>query len=255
MTNLSRVALIRTPSPALADGIVTHIDRQPVNLDLARQQHATYARTLRENGWQPEEVEPADDCPDSVFVEDTVIVFGGLAVITRPGVDSRLAETAGTEAAVRKLGLEVATITAPGTIDGGDVLQAGETVFVGRSGRTNAEGIRQLRRILSGRGRAVVAVPLANILHLKSAVTPLPDGTFLMWPGFVDPALFGPVRMVSEEQGAHVVPLDAERVLLSAAAPKTAELLDDLGFTPIVVDVSEYEKLEGGVTCLSVLIR
>lgn len=254
VTNLERVALVRDPSSRLAEGLVTHIERQPVDLGLARKQHAAYIDALRDNGWRSQPVDPADDHPDSVFVEDALVVFGGLAIITRPGAESRRGETAAAEAAVTALGLEVARITGPGTLDGGDVLQAGRTVFVGRGGRTNAEGIRQLRRILDGRGKAVVAVPLREVLHLKSAVTRLPDGTFLMWPGYVDPILFGPVRMVPEESGAHVVPLGRDKVLLAASAPQTADLLADLGFTPVPVDISEYEKLEGCVTCLSVLV-
>ena len=100
----------------------------------------------------------------------------------------------------------------------------------------------------------MVGVPLGKVLHLKSAVTALPDGTFLLLPGLVPAELFPAVRSVQEEAGCHVVPLGADRVLIAASAPRTAALLEDLGFTPIVVDISEFEKLEGCVTCLSVLL-
>ena len=155
---------------------------------------------------------------------------------------------------VESLGLRTACIREPGTLDGGDVLQAGQTVYVGRGGRTNGEGIRQLRALLAPLGRTVIAVPLGNVLHLKSAVTALPDGTFLLLPQLVPAELFPAVRPVDEEAGCHVVPLGGDQVLIAASAPRTAELIDDLGFTPVVADISEFEKLEGCVTCLSVLL-
>jgi dimethylargininase len=233
---------------------VTHIERTAVDVDLARRQHEAYVAAVAGCGWRTVAVAPADDCPDSVFIEDTVVVCGDLAVITRPGAPERRPETVAVEATVRNLGLTVTHIEAPGTLDGGDVLQLGSTVYVGRGGRTNAEGIRQLRRALAGAGRAVVAVPLEKVLHLKSAVTALPDGTVLAWGDLVDTGLFPAVRRVPEESGAHVVLLGGDDVLIAASAPHTAELIADLGFSPVTVDISEYERLEGCVTCLSVLI-
>ena len=157
-------------------------------------------------------------------------------------------------AAVRELGLDVRRIDAPGTLDGGDVLQIGQTVFVGHGGRTNAEGIEQLRLALAPMGCAVVPVQLTNVLHLKSAATALPDGTVLIWDGLIDHELFPAVRPVPEEPGAHVVLLGGTDVMIAASAPRTATLLTDLGYTPVVLDISEFERLEGCVTCLSVLI-
>jgi dimethylargininase len=246
--------LVRRPSGRLAEGIVTHISRVPVDVALARAQHAAYADALAGNGWTVRQAPAAEDCPDSVFIEDTVVICADLAVLTRPGAPARRAEVAGVAAVAEALGLRTARIEAPGTLDGGDVLQAGHTVYVGRGGRTNGEGIRQLRALLAPLGRTVVAVPLANVLHLKSAVTALPDGTFLLLPELVPAGLFPAVRPVSEESGCHVVPLGGDRVLIAASARRTAGLLDDLGFTPVVVDISEFEKLEGCVTCLSVLL-
>jgi dimethylargininase len=247
------LALVRRPSSRLAEGLVTHIERTPVDVALARQQHEAYVTALTGSGWAVREVPLADDCPDSVFVEDTAVVCGSTAVLTRPGAEQRRAELAGTEQAVRMAGLDVVRIEPPGTLDGGDVLQVGPTVYVGRGGRTNAEGIRQLRDHLAKLGRTVVPVSLGPVLHLKSAVTALPDGTFLGWPGLVDPAPFAELRPVPEESGCHVVPLNAERLLIAASAPRTASMLADLGFTPVVVDISEFERLEGCVTCLSIL--
>ncbi|GAA4675854.1 dimethylargininase [Phytohabitans rumicis] len=246
------IALVRRPSSRLAEGLVTHIERSTVDIELARRQHDAYSAALEGAGWTVRDVVPAEHCPDSVFVEDTVLVCGNRAVLARSGAPQRRPEVAGTESAVRAVGLDVTRIETPGTLDGGDVLQAGDTVYVGRGGRTNGEAIRQLRRLLPD--RRVVGVPLGRVLHLKSAVTALPDGTFLTWPGLVDTAVFPAVRTVDEEPGCHVVPLGGDRVLIAASAPKTAALLDDLGFTPVVVDISEFEKLEGCVTCLSVLV-
>ena len=247
-------SLIRPPSSRLAEGIVTHIGRTEVDVVLARDQHAAYAGALAACDWTVRPVPAADDCPDSVFVEDTVVVCEDLAVLTRSGAEVRRPEVAGVADLVGALGLRAARIEAPGTLDGGDVLQTGSSVYVGRGGRTNGEGIRQLRALLAPLGRTVIAVPLRRVLHLKSAVTALPDGTFLLLPDLVPSELFPAVRPVQEEGGCHVVPLGGDRVLIAASAPRTAALLDDLGFTPVVVDIGEFEKLEGCVTCLSVLL-
>ena len=250
------IALVRRPSPRMADGIVTHIDRTPVDVERAAAQHAAYVDALAAAGLEIREVEPADDLPDSAFVEDTMVVCDGLAVLSRPGAAERQAEVAGAEEAVRALGLDVERIQAPGTLDGGDVLQVGDTVYVGRGGRTNGEGIRQLRRHVATRGRTVVPVALRQVLHLKSAVTALPDGTFIAADAdLVDSAPFPTLRTVPEEGGAHVVVLGGGAVLMAASAPRSAELFADLGFDVVTVDVSEFEKMEGCVTCLSVLVR
>lgn len=244
---MSGIALVRKPGPRIADGIVTHLDRHPVDVELAAAQHDAYAAALEANGWRTAHVAPADDLPDGPFVEDAVVVSGRLAVLTRPGAPERRAEVASVAAAVQELGLETVRIEGPGTLDGGDVLQVGETVYVGRSARTNDEGIAQLAGYLPG----VVPVELRGVLHLKSAVTALPDGTLIGDPAYVDlPGLLVP----HEEAGAHVVPLGGDLILMAASAPKTAELLEQRGLTTVVVDISEFEKLEGCVTCLSVLL-
>jgi dimethylargininase len=247
-------SVVRLPSSRLAEGIVTHISRTVVDVDLATRQHAAYVAALETSGWAVRPAPDAPDCPDSVFVEDTVVVCDDLAVLTRPGAPQRRAEVDGVAPVMASLGLRTARIEAPGTLDGGDVLQAGTTVYVGRGGRTNGEGIRQLRALLAPLGRTVTGVPLGEVLHLKSAVTALPDGTFLLLPDLVPAGLFPAVRPVTEESGCHVVPLGGDRVLIAASAPRTAAFLADIGFTPVVVDISEFEKLEGCVTCLSVLL-
>ncbi|MFI2188448.1 dimethylargininase [Streptomyces sioyaensis] len=252
----SQQALVRRPGPRLAEGLVTHIDRRPVDPALALRQWETYVQVLRDHGWQTTEVAPADDCPDAVFVEDTLVMFRNVALLARPGAGPRRPEVPAARAAAEALGCSVNEIRAPGTLDGGDVLKVGDTVYVGRGGRTNGEGIRQLRAAFEPLGARVAAVPVSRVLHLKSAVTALPDGTVIGYPPLVDdPALFPRFLPVPEESGAHVVLLGGGRLLMAAGAPKSAELLTDLGYQPVVVDIGEFEKLEGCVTCLSVRLR
>ncbi|WP_409060804.1 dimethylargininase [Streptomyces sp. SYP-A7185] len=252
----SRKALVRRPGPRLAEGLVTHVERTPVDAGLALAQWEAYADALRAHGWETVEVEPSDDCPDAVFVEDAVVVFRNVALIARPGAESRRPETAAVEEAVARLGASVNWVWEPGTLDGGDVLKVDDTLYVGRGGRTNAAGVRQLRAVFEPLGARVVAVPVSKVLHLKSAVTALPDGTVIGHPPLVDtPSLFPRFLPVPEESGAHVVLLGGAKLLIAASAPKSAELLAELGFDPVVVDIGEFEKLEGCVTCLSVRLR
>lgn len=251
----SRRALVRRPSPFLADGLITHIDRSPIDIDLAGTQWQGYVDALTGNGWQTFEVPPAPDCPDSVFVEDTVVMFGGSAVLGNPGADERKPETGGTYEALVDLGYPVHRMTS-GSLDGGDVLKMGSVVYVGRGGRTDAAGIAEFRSILEPMGGTVIAVPLTKVLHLKSAVTALPDGTIIGYPPLVDDRAFFPhFRPMPEEAGAHVVDLGGGRLLMASSAPRSAERIADLGYTPILVDITEFEKMEGCVTCLSVRLR
>lgn len=216
----------------LAEGLVAHIERVTVDSPLA------------------------DDCPDAVFVEDAVVVFDNLAVITRPGADSRRGEIVEVDKLVTSMGLSINHIEAPGTLDGGDILKVVDVVYVGRGGRTNAEGLRQLRRILEPLARTVIAVPLNRVLHLKSAVTALPDGTVIGYlPAVDDPAFFPHFVPVPEESGAHVVCLGGDRLLTAADCPETIAMLEDRGYTVTAVDISKFQKLEGCVTCLSVRLR
>lgn len=252
----TKVALVRAPASTLADGLVTHIKRKQVDLELADKQWDGYVAALNAAGWQTVEVAPRDDLADSVFVEDTVVMLGKLAVITNPGADSRKPEVEATEAALVDLGIKIDRIVSPGALDGGDVLKVGKTIYVGRGGRTNGEGIRQLRAIAATQGYTVVAVPVTKALHLKTAVTALPDGTVIGYPPLVDDqGIFERFLPVPEAHGTAVVVLAADTVLMSSSAPKSAELFRELGYRVIAVDISEFEKLEGCVTCLSVRLR
>ena len=251
-----RVALVRPPSPRLAEGLLTHLERHPVDAALAVEQWRRYVAALNANGWQTVEVAAAPDCPDSAFVEDTMVVFGETAVLARPGANERRPEVADAAAAVEALGYRCVPIIAPGTLDGGDVLKVGDTVYVGLGGRTNAEGIAQLAAAFEPLGAKVVTVPITKVLHLKSAVTALPDGTIIGWePAVDDPSVFPSFLPMPEEGGAHVVVLDDHRLLMSAGCPRSAELLRSRGYEVVEIDIGEFVKLEGCVTCLSVRLR
>lgn len=253
-------AVVRRPGPRLADGIVTHIEKSAVDVDLAMRQWSAYCKALAEAGWAIVEMPPADDCPDAVFVEDVLVVHDDLAIVTSPGAPERRPETEGVAELAAGLGLEVARIEPPGTLDGGDVLRvvtsALTTVYVGLGGRTNGRGIHQLASLLTPRGVRVQAVPVERALHLKSAVTALPDGTVIGWDPVVDDRDAFPQYLgMPEEGGAHVIRVGEDHLVMAASAPRSAELLRDRGYRVTTVDISEFEKLEGCVTCLSVRLR
>jgi dimethylargininase len=261
MTPTPMRALVRRPGPRLSDGIVTRIERVAVDPDLAMRQWEDYGTALTTVGWQTIEVPPADDCPDGVFVEDTMVVYRDLAVISRPGAATRRRETLAAEATVRTAGYRIERISGPATLDGGDVLKVGSTIYVGITDRTDAAGAAQLAGFFGPLGATVVPVPTTKVLHLKSAVTALPDGRVIGYPPLVDdPSAFDEFLPVPEEAGAHVVLLGPDRdgvqlLLMAAGAPGTADLFAASGYRPVIVDISEFEKLEGCVTCLSVRLR
>ena len=251
-----RMAIVRHPAASLARGEITHIKRKPVRLTKAEEQWAAYTAALEAEGFTTLELEQDDNFPDSVFVEDTVVMLGQDAVIASPGAESRRGEEAEMAAALDDLGLVSHHIRLPGTLDGGDVLKVGKTIYVGSSSRTNGEGIRQFRLIARDLGYTVVAVPVSRALHLKSSVTALPDGTVIGHSSLVDnPSLFERYLEVPEVSGVAVVVLSLSSVLIASSAPKTAALIESLGYRVVTVDISEFEKLEGCVTCLSVRIR
>jgi len=251
---MARVALVRRPGPLLAAGQLTHLPRRPLDLDRARAQHTAYRTALAEAGWRVVDAPAADDLPDAPFVEDTAVVLDGRVVLTRPGSPMRAREVPSVAAALAGLG--VATVPLPaGRLDGGDVLRVGDLLYVGLSTRTDDAGAAALADLAAADGLAVRVVPVTGALHLKTAVTALPDGTLLGEPDRVDAAALGtPVLPVPEPAGADVLLLGGDRVGLSAAAPKTAALLAGRGLVPVPLELSEFEALEAGPTCLSVLL-
>ncbi len=259
-----RVALVRRPSPQLADGLVTHIKRSSaVDSELALRQWHGYVDALLATGFVVREVEPVPDCPDGVFIEDPLLVFGDLAVVAAPAAPSRMPEVAGARKAATVHGLRVVELAgAPGgrrspegtiALDGGDVLRVGDTAYVGVGGRTTQGGATAMAHHLGGVGLTVVPVPVSKTLHLKSQVTALPDGTVVGYEPLVDDPSFWPSFLaVPEPEGAHVVVLDPHTVLMSDAAPASAAIFRDRGLAVAAVPMSEFIKLEGSVTCLSV---
>jgi dimethylargininase len=253
---MAGTAIVRRPSPRLAEGIVTHRRRTRVDVDRALEQWERYVDVLSDHGWDIVEAPPADEHPDGVFIEDAAVVLRGVAVLTRPGAAERRGEVDTVAPILERMSLHPRRITAPGTLDGGDVMATGDTVFVGLGGRTNAEGARQLSEALEPAGMSVVTVPNRRVLHLKSAATALPDGTVIGYPAALeDPAAFPRFLAAPEEAGAHVVRLGDGAMLMATSAPSTAALLEERGLRAVIVDIGEFEKLEGCVTCLSVRVR
>jgi len=248
-------ALVRPTSRRLAEGQLTHRKRVEIDIDLAERQWSAYCDALTRSGFEIISVPCAEELPDSVFIEDAVIMFGDLAVLTSPGAASRRAEIEAVQVTVSQLAIEIKTLKLPGTLDGGDVLKVGTTVYVGQSQRTNAEGLKQLADLLEPRGYQVVGVPITRVLHLKTAVTALPNGTIIGHPDDIDDPKIFPNFLPLPEKGGAVVVLSKDTVLMAASVPKSIALIKEKGFQVQTVDISEFEKLEGCVTCLSVRIR
>jgi dimethylargininase len=249
--------LTREVSSALAVCELTHLERCSIDVDLARQQHAAYERALRDAGYAVERLPATAAMPDSVFIEDTAVVVDELAILTRPGAESRRIETPAVAEALARY-RTVHAIEPPGTVDGGDVLVVGHRVFVGRSTRTNADAVAQMRQILTPHGYTVCDVEVRACLHLKSAVTALGDDLLLANPAWIDaPAFAGFERIdVDPKEGMAANALRvADRVIYPTAFPRTAERLAARGLRLELVDASELAKAEGAVTCCSLIIK
>lgn len=250
-------AITREPARSLTGCELTYVGRQPIDAARAAGQHRDYRRAL-EDGWARVVALPAvDGLPDSVFVEDTAVVLDGLAVITSPGVASRRPEVELIEAEVARL-RPVARITPPATLEGGDVLRVGRRLFVGLSPRTNRAGVEALRGLAAPLGYEVVPVALRGCLHLKTACTAADDETILLNPEWVDGEAFrgyGRVAVHPAEPWAANTARVGPLLLVGAAFPRTAEALARLGLDVRPVDVSEFAKAEGGLTCMSLIFE
>lgn len=248
-------ALTREISPAIRGCELTHLPRAPIDLALARAQHAEYEKCLEAVGCTIIRIAAGDNMPDSVFIEDTAVVVPQLAIIARPGADSRRSETAAVADALRPHRV-LAQIEAPGTMDGGDVLVAGRLVFVGLSGRTNQEGVRQLRVILAPYGYTVEHIEVHGCLHLKSAVTLVGENLLLMNSAWLPDGSFRSFDRVEvdprEPLAANAVLANAQ-VICAASFPRTRDRLQAKGLRACAVDVSELAKAEGALTCCSLI--
>src|SRR5687767_1712424 len=251
------IVFTRPVPDSITECELTHLVRQPVDVANARRQHAEYESALRNLGCNVRQLPALHDHPDSVFIEDTALVFDECAVITRPGAESRRGETADVAEALRPL-RRIYHIEGPGTLDGGDVLRVGGRLYVGASTRSNEDGARQLADALGAHGYSVKRVPMRDCLHLKTAVSTLPDDTVLLDPRCVDADCFDGTRSLEvhpvEPQGANVLVV-GDVVIVPASAPRTRDALAAAGYKTMQLDASELAKAEGGLTCCSLLLR
>jgi len=252
---MTRIAITREVSPAIARCELTHLERVAIDLAAARAEHEAYERCLTALGCAVQRLPSDPELPDAVFVEDTAVVFEELAVITRPGAVSRRAEVPAVAEALAPY-RRTAWIESPGTLDGGDVLRIGTRVLVGRSARSNAAGVAQLRAILDGYGYSVEEVGVDGCLHLKTAVTAVAADLLLanrQWVAAEALAGFDVVDVdPSEPFGANALRV-GDAVVYSTAFPRTRERLEARGLRVEGVEAGELAKAEGGVTCCSLI--
>jgi dimethylargininase len=249
------IAITRPVSPTLAQCELTHLAREPIDPVRATAQHATYEHLLSALGATLVRVPPAPELPDAVFVEDTAIVLEEIAVITRPGALTRQLESPAVASVIAKY-RPVLSMTPPATLDGGDVLQLGRTLFVGRSSRTSWEGIEQLQSLLAPFDYHIVPIEFTGCLHLKSAVTEVADGVLLLNPAWASSAAFSSFEVIPidarEPYAANALRV-ADTVVHPAQFPWTHQHLVRRGLCVASIDCSELAKAEGGVTCCSVV--
>lgn len=220
----------------------------------ALEQHAAYVEALRGCGLAVIVLEADEDYPDSVFVEDTVVLSENTAVITRPGAASRRGEEKSMALALAEFYPKLGRVLAPGTLEGGDVMRAGDRFFIGLSGRTNPTGAQQLAAILQRHGYETVLVPLLKVLHLKTGVSCLGDNRLLACGEFLAQPLFSSFDVIpvpaEESYAANSLRVNG-RVLVPAGFPRTRQAIEHAGYETIALDVSEFRKLDGGLSCLS----
>ncbi|WP_086739226.1 dimethylarginine dimethylaminohydrolase family protein [Erythrobacter colymbi] len=249
-------AYLRTPSPDMASACeLTFMDRAPIDMELAVRQHQSYADALHHAGADVIMFPALEGHPDCAFIEDTLLCLPEIVIAMRLGVASREAEGGAT---VGELGLdrESASIEAPGTLEGGDILRVGKRLYVGLSSRSNRAGIDQLKALVGCFGYDVVAVPMTKALHLKTAVTCVAPGVIVGNRQWVDPSIFSPMQFVdiadTEPFAGNVLLVD-RTAIMPIAHSRTAEIVANLVDAIVLVDVSEFAKAEAGVTCLSVV--
>ena len=251
-----RIAITRPVSASIGRCELTHLDRQPIDVDRARAQHHRYEQALAALGCRVERLPEEPELPDAVFVEDAAVVLDELAILARPGAASRRPETRTVARALEPY-RRLVPIRAPGTLDGGDVLRVGRTLYVGLSGRSNRAAIEQMRATLAPLGYAVQGVAVDGCLHLKSAVTQVAADTLLVNRGWLDVSAFGDLRLVDVDPGepaaANALRIEGT-VIYAAAYPRTRKRLEERGIGVHAVDVSELAKAEGAVTCCSLIL-
>jgi dimethylargininase len=248
-------AITRAVSRSITQCELTHLERVPIDLERAREQHRAYENALRSLGVDVHPLPEEPDLPDSVFVEDTAIVLDECAVITRPGAESRRPET-GSVALALAGDRELIVIQAPGTVDGGDVLLLDRTIYVGLTSRSETSAIRQMQAGLAPYGYQVVGVPVTGCLHLKSAVTRAARDLLLVNPAWVETDRFPGFRFLevdpSEAYAANILTV-ADVALYQPVFPQTLKKLEAARIPLVLVDASELGKAEGALTCCSLI--
>lgn len=251
------MAATRPVSPSLARCELTHLPREPIDVERAARQHEAYEDVLRSLGATPTRMAAAPELPDAVFIEDTAIVLDEIAVITRPGAPSRRGETAAVESFLRAY-RPVHALQAPATLDGGDVLRLDRSLYVGGSSRTNEHSIEQLRGFVAPFGYRVIPVAFTGALHLKSAVTALSDDTVLLNPAWVSPTAFPGYKAIfvdeREPYGGNALRV-GDAIVYPTHFPRTRDRLIEGGFRVAEVDLGELAKAEGAVTCCSLIFE
>ncbi len=251
--NRMKQAVVCEPGKHFADGLST-ADLGRADLVLALEQHRKYCEALEDDGIGLIRIPPADHYPDSTFVEDTCVITGNTAVITRPGHPSRQGEE-DLVAKVLAAHFPLARITAPGLLDGGDVLVAEDRMFIGLSRRTNREGALQLAGIAEQEGLHPRIIPVREGLHLKSGVNYLGDGIMLLTQAWRVSSHFGEYKLLvvppEEEYAANAVRLNST-VLVAAGFPRTRDTIVASGLEIRELEMTEFMKMDGGLSCLSV---
>jgi dimethylargininase len=254
---MSMIAITRAVSESINRCELTHAARTPIDVARAREQHRAYESCLAALGCEIRQI-PADDrYPDAVFIEDTAIVLDELAILTRPGAESRRGEVDAVADALRKYRM-IVSIDAPGTIDGGDVLLLDRVLHVGRTPRTNARGIDNLRELVAPHGYRVEGVTVGGCLHLKSAVTRVSGDALLMNRDWVSPAQFNDWRIIdvddSEPAAANALRI-GDSVIFPEELIRTRRRVEAEGIDVRPVPASELALAEGGVTCCSLILQ
>ncbi len=246
-------AIIRKPCINFARGLTTTVSSEPADYGLMLKQHEAYLEALSAAGLEVIVLDPQPDFPDAHFVEDTAVVTSDVAVITIPGADARQGEEESIAPILAEF-RKIERIQAPGTVDGGDVLQVGNHFFIGISERTNQEGAEQLGRILQGYDNTWTMVAVGAGLHFKSSVNFVGKNTLLVTSDFSAKAQlkgYDQIVLDSAESYAANTLLVNEHLLIPAGYPDTRKQLETLGFNLIELEVSEVRKMDGGLTCLS----
>ncbi len=251
------IAITRAISPRFNECELTHLDRSPIDLELARAQHQAYEQALHTLGIEVHSLPAEADFPDSVFVEDTALVLDEVAILTRPGADSRKGEIESIAQALSPY-RRLIRIEAPGTVDGGDILRLGRTIYVGLTTRSNQSAIEQMQTALAPYGYTVSGVPVTGCLHLKSAVTQASEDTLLINPAWVEKSHFPGWKFIEvdpQEPSAANIVLVPGGAIFPAHFPETQKRLEQAGIKLTIVPATEVAKAEGAVTCCSLIFK